>query len=86
MTTSWTEDEINTYITLYQTGMSIQDIADEMGRSRSSVKMFGQRHRTELGLVKRIDTKEAPKTKIDKQWYGSVPYKHWLITKKWSRA
>lgn len=79
----WTDDDVNTFVTMHEDGATIQQIADSIGTSRNAVKMFAQRHRQRLGLSSRIDRKQPPKSAIDKQWLGCVPFGHWTITKKW---
>jgi len=80
----WTDEDVNTFVTMYNDGATIQQIANSLDTSRNAVKMFAQRHRKRLGLARRIDRKQPPKSPIDKQWHGCVPFGHWTITKQWS--
>jgi len=83
--TAWTEQSIETFKSMYLNGASIKTIAETLNTTHSAVKMYAQRHRSELGLSKRIKKHDRPKSPIDKEWYGSVPYLHWTITKAWSK-
>lgn len=78
MQLEWTQEQINTLVKLYTDGKSLQAIATGLGRSRSSVKMYLQRHRHELHLPARIEKTATDATSIDKQWWQ-------LMTRKWSR-
>ena len=83
----WNDEDINTLVRLWREGSSVQQIADVLGTSRSSVKMYVQRHKEELGLERRTqktDNMKSFRDSFNKQWHGSVPYGHWLITKPWS--
>lgn len=76
MQLEWTQEQIDTLVTMHTDGKPIQAIATALGRSRSSVKMYLQRHRHELRLPARIVTQQDDKdTLINKRW----------ITQKWSR-
>ena len=77
MNLEWTQEQIDTLVTMHTDGKPIQAIATALGRSRSSVKMYLQRHRHELHLPARIGThQDNTATSLDKRW-------NWLITNKW---
>lgn len=78
MSLDWNQTDINRLVKLYTEGKSLQAIATGLGRSRSSVKMYVQRHRHELHLPPRIEKTSTDATSIDKQWWQ-------LMTRKWSR-
>jgi len=95
---AWPEEEILAMIDLYLAGTSNHDIALELGRTIPQVKaMMGKvrkrrnlpyRDQEQINSVRRQTialggvTALAP-TKLDKDWLGSVPYRHWTITKPW---
>lgn len=87
--TKWDQANVDTLVRMRNDGASVPQIADELGKTRSSVKMFIARHKDELGLRPRIDFKAPAKScrpQFDKDWYGQVPFGHWLITKSWGKA
>jgi len=89
MCNAWEEIEVETLIRMREEGASVAEIADELGRSCSSVKMYLQRHRDELGLKSKRDERKRPsagRPEFDKAWYGVVPLGHWSITKPWSKS
>ena len=86
--TTWEQEHIDTLVRMRNSGATVPQIADELERSHSSVKMFISRHGKSLGLRPRIDFKAPAKSyrpEWDKQWQGCVPLGHWTITKQWSR-
>ena len=87
--TTWEQDKIERLVQMRNDGSSVQQIADELGKTRSAVKMFITRHREALGLKPRIDVNAPAKSyrpQWDKEWYGCVPFGHWLITKPWGKV
>ena len=92
---AWTEEENATLIELWNQGWRCSDIAMELGKTKSSVANYLSRNRQWLGLEKRSrHYKPARKpiaelayvSKLDREWVGVVPLKHWTITQKWSRG
>ena len=92
---AWTEEENATLIELWNQGRRCSDIAMELGKTKSSVANYLSRNRQWLGLEKRSrHYKPARKpiaelayvSKLDREWHGVVPLKHWTITQKWSRG
>jgi len=83
----WTKDDVNTLCRLWHQGASTRYIAEALDTSNASVKMYVQRHRKELGLERRqsrpVKRKRSTRPEFDNQWYGHVPFGHWLITKQW---
>ena len=87
--TTWDQKDIDKLIDLYNSGVPVAKIAEELDRSHSSVKMYVQRHKQALGLIPRINFKEPAKSyrpQFDREWYGSVPFGHWTITKPWRKV
>jgi len=86
MSEGWSKDEQRLLVELWNEDLSTKKIAEGLGKSFSSVKMYIQRHRKELGLDRRLVKKaraSSGRPEFDKEWYGSVPYLHWSITKAW---
>jgi len=83
----WPQSDIKQLCELWNEGLSVQQVADHMGRTYGSIKMFLGKYRDELGLEKRqgkkCGKKLSTRPEFDKEWYGSVPYLHWSITKSW---
>lgn len=89
ISTKWDKADIDTLVRMRNDGSSIPQIAKELDKTHSSVKMFISRHGKSLGLRPRIDFKAPAKScrpQFDKDWYGSVPFGHWLITKPWGKV
>ena len=86
---SWKQEEIDKLVELRNSGVSMPKIAEELGKTHSSVKMYVQRNGKALGLRPASDFKARAKSQtraFDKEWYGSVPFGHWLITKPWRQS
>lgn len=82
----WTDNDVEMLVMLWNNGTPRKQIAEELDKSLGSVKMYLQRHKHELNLNPRINTKDRPTSgRIDKEWYGVVPLGHWSITKPWSK-
>ena len=68
------------------------EIAEKLNRKRSTISMFVSRHAKELGIEKRMHLcyggrpKSTKLLSFDKQWQGSIPRGHWMITKPWGNA
>ena len=90
MCNAWDEFEIETLVRLWNQDASIREIAGELDRPTTSVKMYLQRHRKALGLAKRTfrntQTPNQKTTKFDNEWHGVVPLGHWSITKPWGKS
>lgn len=88
--TTWTDQHVNTLVTLWEQGVSVKKISKEIGKSNSSIKMYIQRHRNALGLTKRefvrVQKNTSELNDFDRTWAGSVPCGHWMITKPWRLA
>jgi hypothetical protein len=88
MSSAWPQGDIEKLIEFYTLDRTTKEIAEELDRSTTSVKMFLQRHRKSLGLKPKIDRRKpaaSSRPEFDRQWYGPVPCKHWLITKPWGK-
>ena len=84
---SWTDDDVNKLVELWNEGVVVKKIADEIGKTHNSTKMYIQRHRDKLGLAKRefvrVKRAKSQDPEFDRKWYGPVPLGHWMITKPW---
>jgi len=86
---AWEQEDIDKLVELRNSGVSMPKIAEELGKTHSSVKMYVQRNGKALGLRPALDFKPRAKsqnTAFDKEWYGTVPFGHWLITKPWRKV
>jgi IS30 family transposase len=84
----WKQEDIDTLVELRNSGKSMKYISEVLGKTHNSVKMYVQRHKDELGLKPYIDFKARAKSQnpeFDRQWYGSVPFGHWAMTKPWRK-
>ena len=85
----WTDEDVDTLVKLWHEGVAVKKIADTIGKSHNSTKMYVQRHREALGLDKRefvrVERAKAQCPEFDRKWYGSVPCGHWMITKPWKK-
>ena len=87
----WTETELNELKNMWNKGKTIREIAEKLKRTPNSVKMCMYRHKEMLNLINkhkggRPRKQDKPVSKFEKQYYGSVPYLHWTITKSWGKA
>lgn len=85
---SWKQEDIDTLVELRNSGKSMKYISDVLGKTHNSVKMYVQRNGKALGLRPARDFKARAKSQnpaFDKEWYGCVPFGHWLITKPWRK-
>lgn len=58
---------------------TLQEIADAVGLTRSSVAHFVKRHGATYG----IEVRQRAAPNFDKLWHGVIPCGHWMITKPW---
>ena len=84
---AWKPEEIDTLVTMWHQGETTADIAKKLNRKRSSILQYAHRNRDKLGLGRRqVVVKAKPKNlSFEQQWYGSVPFGHWTITKAWGK-
>ena len=82
--TTWTEEEVNALVQMWNDGVSSSIIATKLNRRRSAVSQYLCRHRDKLGLKKRMEARPRKKTRgFEEAWKGPVPHGHWMITKPW---
>jgi IS30 family transposase len=86
---SWDTADIKKLVRLWKQDKSVREIAFEIGKSQSAIKMYLERHREKLGLEKReflrVKRVQSDDTEFERKWYGSVPHCHWTITKPWRK-
>ena len=84
---AWKQEEIDILVTMWHQGETAADIANKLNRKRSSILQYAHRNREKLGLGHRqVVAKARPKNlSFEQQWYGSVPFGHWTITKAWGK-
>jgi hypothetical protein len=83
---AWDAEEIKVLRKMWKDGHSSMAIGDVLGKKPSSVRQYVKNNREDLGLSPRKRTDVMPYKNVsefDKQWYGSVPFCHWSITKPW---
>lgn len=84
--TTWTDEQVQTLVTMWTQGATKRQIANKLDKSVNAIKMYLERHRNELGLKRKCDINQRPKSQrpqFDREWYGAVPFGHWSITKPW---
>ena len=81
----WTPEREERLVELWQQDVTAEAIGIELGVTKRSVQRHVAKYRDRLGLLPRHGRFQAgrPQKQFDKEWYGSVPYGHWSITKPW---
>jgi hypothetical protein len=85
----WPEEDIRILQKMWRDGHSSMAIADKLNRNPSAIRQYVANNRDAIGLMARKRTDVLPYKNIsefDKQWYGTVPFGHWMITKPWRKA
>lgn len=80
---TWSDEEISIVRRLRRQGAQITDIGEAIGRKPHCVSDWLRRYAKDYN----IPAKEKPRVNLaqfEREWYGSVPYLHWTITKPWS--
>jgi hypothetical protein len=83
---AWSQEDIATLRKMWNEGHSSHAIADAVNRNSSTIRQYVTKNRDWLGLEPRTRYGVLPyknTSEFDKQWYGSVPFGHWTITKPW---
>ena len=92
---AWTEQDDAQLVKLFKAGLFIDDIAQDMERSRKSVEGYLRRNRGRLGLDLRDRVEFMKrgqgiaykgKKPFEEEWLGCVPFGHWMITKPWTQS
>ena len=79
----WTEPQIAKVRRMRSQGATLQEIAEEVGRSRDSVSSFIKDHAHKYGIE--VASRTRHNGDFDKQWHGVIPCGHWMITKPWGK-
>ena len=85
--THWDDEDVEQLTHMWEAGDSVKNIAEKLGKTSASIKMYIQRNRRHLGLSKRefvrVHRAKSQDPEFDRKWYGPVPCGHWLVTKPW---
>jgi hypothetical protein len=84
---AWNEKDLETLRRMLAEGATSTEIGEAVGRNPATVRQYirNNAHKLELLLPAIRGRGEKPVASFDKQWYGSVPYLHWSITKPWGK-
>jgi len=82
---TWSEQDITTLRRMLADGKTSVEIGEAVNRNPTTVRQFIRNNADKLSLtVPMIKGRYRYNPKqFDKEWYGSVPYGHWAITKPW---
>lgn len=84
----WDKETIDTVVSMWGDGASAPEIAEVIGKEPVRVRMFISRNRQRYDLERRDNkgshvVSKAHIAAFEREWYGSVPFGHWTITKPW---
>lgn len=91
----WSKEEIETTIEMYNDHKTNHEIGLAIGKTGDAVKTKLGKLRKQFGLAPRNQSllrrgakSAVPKgmTPFERDWQGSVPCGHWMITKPWKKA
>ena len=82
----YTEKDIKTLIRMWGDGYTATEVGNAIGKSMASVRQFVHRNRKKYDLEVKEGGRYIPRQTFDKQWHGSIPCGHWMITKPWRKA
>ena len=82
----YTEKDIETLIRMWGDGYTATEVGNAIGKSMASVRQFIHRNRKKYDLEVKEGGRHIPRKTFDKQWHGSIPCGHWMITKPWRKA
>jgi IS30 family transposase len=82
---AWSDEDVKTLRKMVAKGETSTAIAEAVGRNPSTVRQYIRNNARKLGLhLPPIRGRgEKNMASFDREWYGSVPYLHWSITKPW---
>ena len=84
----WSEDDIETMVSMYLKNATAREIGDVLGRHVATVRSMISVIRRKRNLPSREDVRYSSKTVFtdyDIAYQGPVEQGHWLITKPWSQ-
>ena len=82
---TWSEQDLMTLRRMLADGKTSAEIGEAVGRTDTTVRQFVRNNAEKLELDLPLiqgRCRYNPK-QFDKDWYGSVPFGHWIITKPW---
>lgn len=90
----WTKEEIDTTVKMYLEHKTNLEIGLAIGKTQDAVKTKLGKLRKPFNLPPRNQSllrkknKHTPKglTPFERDWKGTVPFGHWMITKPWRKA
>lgn len=91
----WTKEEIETTVKMYKEHKTNFEIGIAIGKTQDAVKTKLSKLRKQFDLPTRDQSllRKGSKADLpmgmsafDRDWQGSVPFGHWLITKPWRKA
>ena len=91
----WTKEEIETTVKMYKEHKTNSEIGVAIGKTQDAVKTKLGKLRKQFDLAPRNQSllrkgskADLPKgmSAFDRDWHGSVPCGHWMITKPWRKA
>ena len=82
----YTEKDIETLVHMWGDGYTATEVGNAIGKSMASVRQFIHRNRKKYDLEVKEGGRYVPRQSFNKQWHGSIPCGHWMITKPWRKA
>lgn len=85
--TPWPDEHITILRKMLRDGASSHQIGEVLGRKASSIRKYVNNNKDRLGLIlpPKQGRNRVNQSQFDKEWYGSVPFGHWAITKPWGK-
>lgn len=82
---AWSDEDVKTLRRMVSKGETSTAIAEAVGRNPSTVRQYIRNNARKLNLHLPAIRGRGERTmaSFDREWYGSVPYLHWSITKAW---
>lgn len=91
----WTQEEIETTVKMYKEHKTNYEIGCAIGKTGDAVKTKLGKLRKQFDLAPRSQAllkkgnKSSPPEGVspfERDWKGSVPFGHWMITKPWKKV
>lgn len=94
----WPQEQLDKLVELYLEGITLEDLAVEVGKSYCATKaMLTALRKRGVDLPRRdqklcqarrraTETGEKKLSEFDKAYHGKIPCGHWSITKPWRKA
>lgn len=94
----WSPEDIDELLKLYLDGVPLEDLAAQIGKSYPSTKAkitalrkggmdipYRDQKLIQARRRKTMASGERKQTAFDREYYGAVPFGHWMITKPWRK-